>query len=334
MDYSTRHAELEYSMSQRPPKKNRSNRNTSRRARTQSPTQPQSQNQAAPQSARTKASQAASGQADTAPRSTERRQARRDEAIRKEKQQKQLRLIIGGVVAAVIVAAVLIFLNRPTNDAANIDYEGIAFAQPPITQTAGTPAADASGPPVGAILGDPNAPVTFTVYADFQCPFCAQFQQDTYPQIVDDFVRDGKVKIEFREFPALGGSDLTDDGNESAQSAEAAMCAAEQGKYLEYHDKLYANHRGENQGAFSNDRLRTFADDIGLDTGAFNECLDSGRYEQYLIQSMDEGRALGITATPMFVIDNGNGAPNVVQQTSAGYDLLKRQIQTAIDTAP
>lgn len=317
-------------MSQRPPKKNRSGKGGARKTRPQGT----ARQQRPPQSVRTAKASTADQEGPALP--SERRQAQRDAAVRKEQQKKQLRLIIGGVVAAIVVAAVLILLNRPTNEAASIDYSGLAIAQPPITDTLGTPQAGDSGAATsyrGAVVGDPNAPVTFVVYADFQCPFCVQFHEETYPQILDDFVRDGQVKIEFREFPALGGADLSSSGNESVQAAEAAVCAGEQGKYIEYHDKLYANHRGENQGAFNNDRLKTFADELGLDTGAFNECLDSGRYEAAVIQSMDEGRTLGITATPMFIIDNGSGEPNVVQQTSAGYDLLKKQIEVAVETA-
>jgi protein-disulfide isomerase len=323
-------------MSQRPPKKNRSSKRSSRRPRSQSTASTrgaaQDTRQQAPQSARTANKEASA----SGPRSSERRQARREAAIRQEQKKKQMRLIIGGVAAAVVVAVVLILLNRPTNTASDIDYAGIAFAQPPITETQGTPQADGEGDSsfVGATLGDPDAPVTFAVYADFQCSFCVQFHNETYPQIIEDFVRDGEVKIEFREFPALGNVGLTDDNNESVQPAEAAMCAGEQDSYLEYHDKLYANFSGVNQGAFANNRLKTYARDLGLDTDAFNECLDNGRYEAAVIQSLEEGRANGITATPMFIIDNGSGEPNIVQQTSAGYDLLKRQIEVAVETAP
>lgn len=324
-------------MSQRPPKKNRSGKNTSRKNRSQPSAKPQQKPQSPPRSKRTEAQEAQAASSGSGGRSAERRHARREAAVRKEQQKKQMRIIIAGVAAAVIVALVLILVNRPSNEAADIDYEGLAFAQPPIAAAAATPTASPTAGETlsyqGGVLGDPNAPVTFTIYADFQCHFCLQFHEDSYPKIVEDFVREGDVKIEFREFPALGEGDLTDEGNESVQAAEAALCAGEQDSYLEYHDKLYANFNGVNQGAYSNDRLRQFAEDLGLDTDAFNECLESERYEPHVIQSIEEGRAAGITATPMFIIDNGNGEPNVVQQTSSGYDLLRRQIETAVETA-
>ena len=119
-------------MSQRPPKKNRSGKSSSRKTRSQSTPrvkatpQAQAEPTAQPQSARTANATESGG------KPSERRQSRREAAIRKEQQKKQMRLIIGGIAAAVIVATVLILLNRPTNDAADINYEGIAIAQPPI----------------------------------------------------------------------------------------------------------------------------------------------------------------------------------------------------------
>ncbi len=269
--------------------------------------------------------------------SADRRHSRREAAIRRERQKKQLRLIIGGIAAAVIVATMLIFLNRPDETSAEVDYNGVAIAQPPIALASGTPSTDPVVGPTGAytgtIIGDPDAPVTFIIYSDYRCHFCQQFHAETYPKIIDDFVRAGDVKIELRDYPILGGSDLASADNRSARAAEGAMCAAEQDDYIDYHTRLWANFSA-NGSTFTDDRLAGYASDAGLDTDAFDACLASDRYLPALQLSLDGGRDLGITGTPTFVIDNGNGQPNVVQQTSAGYDLLRKQIQAAIDTAP
>jgi protein-disulfide isomerase len=264
----------------------------------------------------------------------QRRIARKEAALKKERQKRMMQMVIGASIAAVVVAALLIFLNRPDNGS-TADYSGIAFAAPAAVSAGGaTPAvaspdtADVNGPATGAVLGDPNAPVTMIIYADFQCPFCGQFAREIQPKIVDDFVRPGKVKLEFREFAFLGGNDLTDDSNESAQAAEAVMCAAEQDAYLPYHDKLYTNQSGENQGAFNDGRLKGFAKDLGLNTDQFNTCLDSGKYEPAIAQMKTEGGAQGITATPMFVI-NGQ----VTSLSQQGYDLLKKQLDTSYEQA-
>lgn len=264
--------------------------------------------------------------------SSERRHARREAAIRREKQKKQMRLIGGGVAAAVVIAIALILLNRPGGTSAGVDYDGIAVAQPPIAQAGGTPQAEGAGF-TGTVVGDPDAPVTFAIFSDYRCHFCQQFHHETYPQIVDDFVRDGQVKVEFRDFPALGGSDLYAPDNTSARAAEAAMCAAEQDRYLEYHEHLFNNFSADGS-TYTADRLQRYADDVGLDRGRFDACMADGRYIPALQTALEDGRDQGITGTPMFLIDNGTGEPNLVQQTSAGYDLLERQIQAAIDTAP
>jgi len=267
-----------------------------------------------------------------------RRQARKEAARKREQQQRMIRIAIGVALAAVVVVAALILLNR-TEDAPEVDYSGLAVSPPPsvanaiagadiAASPAASPAASSAMDVTGATLGDPNAPVTMVVYADFQCPFCGQFARDMQPKIVDEFVRTGKVKLEFMEFPVLGGADLTDDSNESAQSAEAVLCAAEQNAYLPYHDKLYANQSGENQGAFSDKRLKDFASDLGLDSDAFSTCLDSGKYEPTIAEMKAKGQALGITGTPMFVI-NGQ----VTSLTGQGYDLLQKQIDTAVKQA-
>lgn len=314
-------------MSQRPPRKSgkgpsRRNRKKSAPARSRASGTPAS----SPRARETTASQ------ERASRTAERRTARRAEAERKAKQRRQLQFLGGAVAVAVVVAIVLILVNRPSNEGLDIDYSGIAHAQPPITETAGTPAAtpesDADQPYIGASLGDPDAPVTMVIYSDFQCPFCRLFAAETEPKIIEDFVRPGKVRLEFREFPILGGPDLESKSNESSMAAQGALCAAEQDQYLEYHDKLFANQQAENQGSFSEKRLKQFADELGLDTGAFNTCLDSGRYVAALEQSKAEGQEQGVTATPMFIL-NGQ----VIQMPAQGYDLLKKQIEAAVETA-
>ena len=96
----------------------------------------------------------------------------------------------------------------------------------------------------------------------------------------------------------------------------------------DYHDKLYANQKGENQGAFNDGQLKKFAKDLGLDTGQFNQCLDSGKYEPVIATMRTEGEAQGVTGTPTFFI-NGQ----LTQMSTQGYDLLKKQLETAYEQA-
>lgn len=108
-------------------------------------------------------------------------------------------------------------------------------------------------------------------------------------------------------------------GPESQWAAEASECAAEQGRFWEYHDLLYARQSGENQGAFSKDNLKRFAEEIGLDTKAFNACLDAGKYAAQVQADTAFAKALGISGTPAFLV---NGQPVVGAQPFEAFRSL------------
>ncbi|MDO8600835.1 MAG: DsbA family protein [bacterium] len=139
-------------------------------------------------------------------------------------------------------------------------------------------------------LGNPDAPVTIVEFSDFQCPFCGRFFETVEPQIIEKYVKTGKVKFVYRDFAFLG--------DESVWAAEAAKCAHEQGKFWQYHDYLFNHQQGENGGAFSKANLKLFAQSVGLDTGAFNSCFDSGKYLAEVQKDTADGRALGVSGTP------------------------------------
>lgn len=95
-------------------------------------------------------------------------------------------------------------------------------------------------------------------------------------------------------------------GEESQWAAEASECASDQDKFWEYHDKLFSSQNGENRGGFNKDILKQLAADLKLDTTAFNECLDSGKYTQAIQEQTGIANQLGVTSTPFFII---NGFP-------------------------
>ncbi len=95
-------------------------------------------------------------------------------------------------------------------------------------------------------------------------------------------------------------------GDESLWAGAASECAAEQDKFWEYHDLLFERWEGENQGAFSKERLKAFAAELDLDTQAFNECVDSGRAEELVRQESNFARDIGVRSTPTFAV---NGRP-------------------------
>src|SRR5262249_52477802 len=154
------------------------------------------------------------------------------------------------VAIAVVAALALIVVVR---DSGGTDFPAVVAAAPLETGI----------PSDGLSIGDPNAPVTVIEYGDFQCPGCAQFAQSDQAKLIQEYVATGKVRFEFHPFSFLDRTlSLNPDGSvsasgegESVLAAEAALSAADQGKGWQYHDTLYANHNGENQGAYSSDRL-------------------------------------------------------------------------------
>lgn len=146
------------------------------------------------------------------------------------------------------------------------------------------------------ILGDSNAPITILEWGDYQCTFCYKFHQNTLDVINEEFIKTGKVKMIFKDFPL--------NGPDSALAAEASHCAEDQGKYWQYHDELYKNWGGERTGWITRDSLDIFASTVDLDLETFNKCIDDHKYQNRVNALYDFGRDLGIDATPSFLVFN------------------------------
>ncbi len=146
-------------------------------------------------------------------------------------------------------------------------------------------------------VGDADAPVVIVEYTDFQCPYCSRHFQQTYPQILKNFVETGRVLYVFKDFP------LTNIHPQAMIAAEAARCADDQGAYLRMHDMLFAR-QGEWSGRGDAAEIFTgFASELNLDTDIFASCLESHRHQAGIMADLDEGARLGIRGTPGFFIN-------------------------------
>ena len=154
------------------------------------------------------------------------------------------------------------------------------------------------------ILGDSNAPITILEWGDYQCTFCHKFHQNTLNAIIEDYIKTGKVKMIFKDFPL--------NGPDSILAAEAAYCADDQKKYWQYHDELYKNWAGEKTGWVNQKSLDKFATTVGLDLGKFDKCMSDKKYEQKVLDNQKFGEKIGIDGTPSFVIFGGKNITKVV----------------------
>lgn len=215
------------------------------------------------------------------------------------------------VAAAVVLVAVLILLNREeaASPPASIAYDDI--------------------PAEGRFLGDPDASVDFVIYSDFQCPFCKQFDDEDLPLVVENFVESGDVRVEWRPMPIISGmADIPLDSseNESMQSSEAAMCAADQGEFWPYSEALFEAQGAENSDVYHDEMLKETAAELGLDSEAFNACLDSGEKEDEVLEIREDAIERGVNGTPTFLIND-----QLVSYTAQGYDRLEDQLNDALE---
>lgn len=220
-----------------------------------------------------------------------------------------------------------VVLGGETGDA------GVTATPVASTGTAATPIAGIEEIPAdGRFLGRPDAPVDFVFYADFQCPFCKQFDDRDLPPIIENFVISGDVRVEWRPMPIISAYvdiPLDSPDNESVQAAEAAMCAADQDRFWPYSQALFAAQGAENSGVFTDDMLKQTAAGLELDTEQFNACLDSGEKQDDVLQMMQEGFDLGVSGTPAFLIND-----QLVSYTRAGYDRIEEQLNDALAGRP
>jgi len=139
--------------------------------------------------------------------------------------------------------------------------------------------------------GDAGARLVLVEYSDYQCPFCSRYVRDTLPLIERDYIKTGKIKYVFRDFP------LESIHPNALVASEAAACAGEQGKYWEMHDRLFGN-----QGALAAADMAAHARAVGVNQPNFQQCLAGGRHKEPIRKGMAEAISLGVSGTPTFFI--------------------------------
>jgi protein-disulfide isomerase len=161
--------------------------------------------------------------------------------------------------------------------------------------------------------GSEKAPVTIVKFEDFHCPFCKQVQP-TFNELLSRY--NGKVRLVHKDLP------LESIHPQARQAAEAARCAYEQGKFWEYHDKLYAN-----SPKASADDLKSYAKDLGLNVDSFDRCFASGKYKAVVQHDLNEGAKLGLTGTPTIFINGREISGN--QPLEAFEAIIDEELATA-----
>lgn len=141
------------------------------------------------------------------------------------------------------------------------------------------------------VMGQADAPVTIVEFTDYQCPFCRRHASGTFAQIKKDYVETGKVRYVVRQFP------LKAIHPKAMKASEASLCAGDQGKYWDMHNRIFHDTK-----TFNQEEWVRHAEALGLDMGSFKDCLESGKKAPQVEQDLKEGTALGVRGTPGFFI--------------------------------
>lgn len=222
--------------------------------------------------------------------------------------------MVGRLIGALLAVALLalgdppVVLAQSVDDALRKDIEALKEGQAAIRKELGeikellrgrvasaqttAPPGDVAVPVHGApAMGDGRAKLTLVDFSDYQCPFCRRHTSQVLPELVRDYVKRGKLRYVFRDFP------IDSAHPQSHRLHEAAHCAGDQGKYWEMHDRLFDNpHRADPKDLASHARA------LGLDVLRFERCLADGVHVARVRQGVADGEKARVRGTPTFFL--------------------------------
>ena len=207
----------------------------------------------------------------------------------------RLLLLAGAIVAAAAVVAIVIVVAGSGSSSQQTTTASEA------TAGSGREAVStfAAVPQRGDTLGKASAPATLTVFEDPQCPFCRQWNIDTLPTVVDNYVRTGRIKVVYRGVIVIGENSLV--------GLAAEYAAGQQNKLWQMTEALYERQGDENSGWLTTAVVRDAAREIGLSPAKVVVAMKSAGVASAIQQSVNEARSLRINGTPTFAIQKQLG---------------------------
>ena len=173
-------------------------------------------------------------------------------------------------------------------------------------------------------LGNEDANITVIEFADYRCPFCQKFHEETFDKVVTNFINTGKAKFLFKDFVVNDRSEYKG----SMQAALASHCAAEQNKYWEYQKEIFKNFKPEPQHWINLDSLVNFANNIQIpEIEKFKSCVESNKYQNQIQESGSLAKQLGITGTPSFVVMK-NDKIETIFPGALPYEFFEKTLNT------
>ncbi|MER7698240.1 MULTISPECIES: thioredoxin domain-containing protein [unclassified Streptomyces] len=230
----------------------------------------------------------------------------------KGREKRRRTLIVASAVVGVLALAAVIGLI-----AANAGKGGEDTASGPAVAPSGAIGEDALTLPVGAA----DAPSTLTIWEDFRCPVCAQFE-NAFRDTIEELVDEGRIRVEYHLATIIDGNL---GGSGSLRAANAAACAQDAGKFAPYHDVLFSNQPPEPDDAFGkNSRLIELAGKVeGLDTPGFRSCVEDGEHDSWVQKSDTAFREGGFQGTPTVLLNGESVFPSKGDEQISPENLKK-----------
>ncbi len=221
------------------------------------------------------------------------REARREERLHEDEQagaaERRQRLIKLGSAAAflaLVVVAVLIVVSQNQSSGGDSDLEGVAEVKQQLSGIAQD----------GLVLGEPSAKVMLVEFGDLQCPVCKGYAAEILPPIVENQVRSGEAKLDFRNFKIIDAR--------SIPAGAAAIAAGEQGRGWNFVELFYKNQGSERTDYVTDEFLTSIARGAGVpDIAKWNSDRKSKRVLDEVAATTAEAERLGFSGTPSFAVE-------------------------------
>ena len=245
------------------------------------------------------------------------REEREAEERKKQRRKRRIWQIGAGVVAiaAIVVVAVVVASAGGGGGEQKVDkteetesaalFEGVAQS--------------------GDTLGNPDAEVTIYEFADLQCPFCKQYTDAVFPQLVEKYVKPGKVKMVWRNLTFLGPDSIT--------GARAVVAAGAQNKLWNMQHLFYENQGTENTGYVTDKFIENLAKGAGVDLAKLRADMSAPFVEQQLGEAQQQAQKADINSTPSFLIQVGDEPPRPLEYRDFKLEEFSGPIDEALSEA-
>jgi protein-disulfide isomerase len=274
------------------------------------------------------------GEMSSEPRQTkqQRREAARAARVEAERaqaavaQRRRRLMTLGGVLAvAAVVVVVAILVSGGGGDNASDRPQAAQTSSGAIPGQKESAEMLAGIPQKGIYLGKADAPVRLVEFADLQCPICREYTLQSLPQLVQDYVRTGKVRMEFRNLSFLGPDSIT--------AGRAAAAAAQQNKLWNFADVLYYNQGEENSGYVTQEFIDRINKATGVDSAEADAFAKSDASQEPLGAANTMANQLGVNATPTILVGKRGGALKAVDADATDVAAYKSAIDGVLGQA-